>query len=87
MCIYLPRHYGARTRGGRSGPSEAPRAEAGETVLVVDDEPTVRMLVADVLADLGYAALEAGDGPSGLKVLQAAPASTCSSPTSACPAA
>ncbi len=46
-------------------------------MLVVDDEPTVRMLVADVLADLGYAAIEAEDGPSGLKVLQSRPRSTC----------
>ena len=36
-----------------------PRAAAGETVLVVDDEPTVRMLVVEVLEELGYAAIEA----------------------------
>jgi PAS domain S-box-containing protein len=51
-------------------PPEMPRARAGETVLIVDDEPTVRMLVADVLEGLGYAAIEAADGVSGLKVLQ-----------------
>jgi len=28
---------------------------------VVDDEPTVRMLVGDTLADLGYQAIEAAD--------------------------
>jgi CheY-like chemotaxis protein len=39
-------------------------------VLVVDDEPTVRMLVAEVLEDLGYTALEAGDGAAGLAVLR-----------------
>jgi CheY-like chemotaxis protein len=39
-------------------------------VLIVDDEPTVRMLVTDVLGDLGYAALEAADGGSGLRILQ-----------------
>ena len=48
----------------------APRAEQGETVLVVDDEPTVRMLVTEVLEDLGYAAIEAADGASGLRVLR-----------------
>lgn len=47
-----------------------PRAEAGETVLVVDDEPTVRMLVGDTLGELGYQAIEAADAASGLKVLQ-----------------
>ena len=37
---------------------------------MVDDEPTVRMLVTDVLEDLGYAAIEAHDGAAGLHVLQ-----------------
>ena len=64
------------TSARRRPPSElaelagAPRAEQGETVLVVDDEPTVRMLVAEVLEDLGYAAIEAADGASGLQVLR-----------------
>jgi CheY-like chemotaxis protein len=39
-------------------------------VLVVDDEPAVRMLIVDVLRELGYTALEAGTGASGLAVLQ-----------------
>jgi len=37
---------------------------------VVDDEPTVRMLVMEILEELGYAAIEAADGVSGLRVLQ-----------------
>ncbi|WP_238147257.1 PAS domain-containing protein [Rhizorhabdus dicambivorans] len=70
VCIYLPRHFGeAEEREGRpSGPST--QAHAGETVLVIDDEPTVRMLVADALGDLGYACLEAEDGKAGLKLLE-----------------
>ena len=61
MCLYLPRHHGSKEarcagRGGRARRAPA----AGETVLVVDDEPTVRMLVADVLEELGYVAVEAG---------------------------
>ncbi len=39
-------------------------------MLVVDDEPSVRMLLVDVLADMGYATVEAADGAAGLKVLQ-----------------
>ncbi len=46
-----------------------PPAEAGKTVLVVDDEPTVRMLVTEVLQDLGYTAIEAADGAQGCKLL------------------
>ncbi len=56
VCLYLPRHLG-EARSGRDPPTgvKAAQAKAGETVLVVDDEPTVRMLVAEVLGDLGYA--------------------------------
>jgi PAS domain S-box-containing protein len=69
--IYLPRHHGeADKEVPRADLEEASRAGAGETVLIVDDEPTVRMLVTEVLAELGYAAIEAADGMSGLKVLQ-----------------
>jgi CheY-like chemotaxis protein len=39
-------------------------------VLVIDDEPTIRMLIGEVLADSGYAVIEAPDGPAGLKVLE-----------------
>ncbi len=71
VAIYLPRHDGvadAENAAIRIDP--LPRSEQGETVLVVDDEPTVRMLVTDILEDLGYTALEAGDSAAGLKVLQ-----------------
>ncbi len=71
VCIYLPRHYGPEeTADVPADASRITRVERGETVLVVDDEPTVRMLVADVLSDLGYGSIEAEDGPAGLRVLQ-----------------
>ncbi|MFC0385998.1 PAS domain-containing protein [Muricoccus vinaceus] len=71
VCIYLPRHLG-EAEAAELAPEVAvvPRAKAGQTVLVVDDEPTVRMLVTEVLEDLGYTALEAADGVAGLQVLQ-----------------
>jgi PAS domain S-box-containing protein len=69
VCIYLPRHLGkADTEEAAADLSDVPRGE-GETVLIIDDEPTVRMLVSEVLSDLGYNALEAEDGAAGLKVL------------------
>ena len=39
-------------------------------MLVVDDEPTVRMLVTEILDDLGFTAIEAADSATGLKLLQ-----------------
>ncbi|WP_238274772.1 MULTISPECIES: PAS domain-containing protein [Methylobacterium] len=71
MCIYLPRYLGDAEPTDPLAAFGAPaRAEQGETVLVVDDEPTVRMLVADVLEELGYTAIEAADSMAGLKLLQ-----------------
>jgi PAS domain S-box-containing protein len=69
--IYLPRFDGRMEEDiATSGLTDAPRAEAGETVLVVEDDPVVRGLIVEVLKDLGYHALEAADGPSGLRILQ-----------------
>ena len=72
VALYLPRHDGdaARADAPTDDLDAMPRAEQGETVLVVDDEPAVRVLVSDVLSDLGYVAVEAADGAAGLRVLQ-----------------
>jgi PAS domain S-box-containing protein len=68
--LYLPRHRGeAEDEVIEPRLDKAPRAATGGTVLVVDDEPSVRMLLTDVLDELGYSAIEAADGVSGLKVL------------------
>jgi len=69
--IYLPRHYGEVAESvDISREPEEHRSKQAETVLVVDDEAIVRMLLTDVLEDLGHTAIEAGDSASGLKVLQ-----------------
>ena len=71
ICLYLPRHFGETDMPELPAKVlAAPEAEAHRTVLVVDDEPTVRMLVTEVLDDLGYAAIEVADGAAGLRVLQ-----------------
>ena len=72
MCLYLPRYYGkGAEQPAAPDTKSAARVTNGQTVLVVDDEPSVRMLVTDVLEDLGFTIIEAADGPSGLKALQA----------------
>ena len=69
--LYLPRH-----RGGEAEEEELPQAtamqhaEEGEVVLVVEDESVVRGLILEELHELGYAALEAVDGNSGLEMLR-----------------
>jgi PAS domain S-box-containing protein len=71
VSLYLPRHFGeGEAEEAESGAVELPRSPESRTVLVVDDEPTVRMLVGEVLTELGHLPIEAGDGTEGLKILQ-----------------
>ncbi|MDP9082561.1 MAG: response regulator [Pseudomonadota bacterium] len=71
VCIYLPRFMAEAEAEEDAVQALSPsRAARGETVMVVDDEETVRMLVVEVLQELGYSALEAGDGASGLEILR-----------------
>jgi PAS domain S-box-containing protein len=67
--LYLPRHKEPLQDAAAEQSGERPRG-AGETVLVVEDDPAVRMVVVDVLEDLGYRALEAGDAQQALPFLE-----------------
>jgi PAS domain S-box-containing protein len=69
--LYLPQHKGEVDKEvWRVQEVEPSETGCGETILIVDDEPTVRMLITEVLAEAGYVPIEAIDGVSGLKVLQ-----------------
>jgi PAS domain S-box-containing protein len=70
MCLYLPRHLGALEEGESEELPVSAEPGHGETVLVVDDEPIIRMIIRDVLIENGYLALEAADGPAALRLLQ-----------------
>src|ERR1700716_2776948 len=68
--LYLPRHHGENTPAHIAIAGKADHAATGETVLVVEEEPVVRGVLLEMLADQGYRALEAVDGPSGLRILR-----------------
>ncbi|EIK54955.1 hypothetical protein YO5_19367 [Stutzerimonas stutzeri TS44] len=71
ITLYLPRNHAAlEEAAGAPESAEVPQAQHGETVLVVEDEAAVRMLVIEVLHELGYAVLEACDAASALPYLQ-----------------
>jgi CheY-like chemotaxis protein len=73
MCLYLPRHDDdPNFNDAANVPETSESLGDGEVVLVIDDEPSIRMLITDVLSDTGYSVLEASDGPAGLRVLQSA---------------
>ncbi len=69
VIIYLPRSLQAAL------PARAMReatAEGGsETILVVEDDPDVRNTAVNILRELGYQVLEAEDGESALRVIEA----------------
>jgi len=69
--LYLPRlHVTPVEQPAAVETADVPAAIAGETVLLVEDEPAVRMLVLDLLEALGYTALEAQDAKKAIELLE-----------------
>lgn len=71
--LYLPRYRGEdgdEECDPAVLPSDIPASESGEAVLVVEDDDVVRGLIIEELHELGYASLQAIDGPGGLEILQ-----------------
>jgi len=71
VTIYLPRYLGDVEDETVVSATADLSPTVNTVVLVVEDEPPIRMVIADVLSDLGYTVLEAGDGRSGLKIIEA----------------
>jgi PAS domain S-box-containing protein len=69
VSLYLPRYEGEVAAVAAAGPAGEHVARSGETIVLVEDEPMVRLFMTDVLQDLGYTVLEASDGPSGLNAV------------------
>jgi signal transduction histidine kinase len=69
--LYLPRAIGDLTAvpAGAAAPSQLARGDA--TVLVVEDEPSVREITVAILRDAGYRVLEAIDGNAALRIFDA----------------
>ena len=73
VTLLLPRHLGEAVEESSSRqPIDLSRkSERAAAILVVDDEAAIRMLVVDVLRELGYLCVEAADGTAAVAVLQA----------------
>ncbi len=75
VSLYLPVFDEQDAVAAPAAETEGPlRAQQGETVLVVEDDPAVRLLVIDVLQMLGYQTLEAADGNAAIRILESATA-------------
>lgn len=68
--ILLPRYLGDIDSPAIAEEMPESLAAANEVVLVVEDEAVVRLLVVELLHDLGYLALEAEDGQTAMRILQ-----------------
>ena len=67
--LYLPRHEPTRPPEQRAAPAEPTGADAGEVVLLVEDEPGVRETTAERLGELGYQVVAVVDGRAALDLL------------------
>jgi PAS domain S-box-containing protein len=67
--MYLPRHAVQDLPDRVEALQEITKSTSGEVVLMVEDEPLVRLYGSEALAELGYRVLEASDGNEALRVL------------------
>jgi PAS domain S-box-containing protein len=70
MCLYLPRHLGDPDEDEPRYAQETFERGDGETVLVIEDEANIRLLIAEVLEQTGYRVIQADEGARGLRLLQ-----------------
>lgn len=71
VTIMLPAAEGPATLATKALPM--PGNSKGEHILIVEDMPSVRSFVAEVLTDAGYHCSLAADGDEALALLKAAP--------------
>jgi len=68
--IYLPRYVGEEVQSQDKKPSRnAPRAIGAESILVVEDDDTLRAYTLEILNELGYHVLEASSGAAALEII------------------
>lgn len=68
--IYLPRLEHSNEPPEEQPSAPVPEGTPEETILVVEDDASVRTYSVDALRDLGYRVIEARDGPSALRLLE-----------------
>jgi CheY-like chemotaxis protein len=68
--VYLPRLGGAAAEQPSTQPIVHPRRDGpGKTILVVEDDQEVRRSSAEMLREMGYRVLEAGDAMDGVRLI------------------
>jgi len=70
ICVYLPQHGGPAVPQDDTLTSTTVENSGGGTILLVDDEASIRHLIDEILDEIGYTVIGAADGAAGVKVLQ-----------------
>jgi len=68
--VYLPSASGAARAWHAAHDARPATAPNGEAVLVVEDDPEVRVLAVTILRDMGYKVLEAGTADAALRLVE-----------------
>ncbi len=69
--IYLPRAIGGLSAAPMRTTAPLPLVRGEATILIVEDEASVREIAASILRDYGYHVLEAADGDEALRIFGA----------------
>ncbi|MCW8307547.1 ATP-binding protein [Acidiphilium sp. PA] len=69
--LFLPCETAAGAIGSADSAAQMPQPETKDVILVVDDEPDLRALLAEMLEGLGFSVLQAADAAAALDVLSA----------------
>ena len=68
VSLYLPRYRGSAQVASTKG--NGAQSPAEETVLVIEDDTAVRLMVVEALHELGYTTIEASDDKAAIPVLE-----------------
>ncbi|WP_066265679.1 ATP-binding protein [Hydrogenophaga palleronii] len=74
FSLYLPECFEPATEATEADTNAVVAAGAGQSLLVVDDEPVLLNMTAELLSDLGYDPVCFGDAAAALQAVQAHPA-------------
>jgi PAS domain S-box-containing protein len=69
VLLYLPQCNAAEPDHTEQPTPDTVPQGSGETVMLVEDEPSVRLLIGEVLSELGYTCVEVADGAAALPIL------------------
>ena len=70
MRMYFPRHFSEDDFMENTRNTSVVPDGAGKRIMLIDDEATIRTLIAEELRDAGYVVTTAEDGPSALRILE-----------------